>query len=437
VTIRGRLIATSLVTLAIGLGALIVIGNVLLSARTKADMTSLLEGRAQAQIAALEVDAHGITDREAPNDQTLDRQSWVLDGDIVKERPAGVSRSLDQVAVALGRTRKVGERDAPGRIRLLTSPVTAAQGRAAVGSVVVGVAAAPFDRLRREVLFGSLILAALVLVAGWLAIRSAVGGVLAPVAQMTESAESWGAHDLDRRFDLGPPTDELSGLAATLDRLLARIAASRRHEQRFASDVAHELRSPLAALQARTELALGSSGKGTQAERESALRSIAIAASRIEATIETLLAVARKEIDPSLDSVNVIDLADEIPDIDVLHAERVPRAEGDTEIVRRALSPLIENARRHSKARVWLEISATEGLVRIEVHDDGQGVDRKLGDTVFEPGVRGPGAPDDGAGLGLALSRRLARACGGDVLIGPGPHGCFVLELPAIRSDMA
>ena len=73
---------------------------------------------------------------------------------------------------------------------------------------------------------------------------------------MTVAAEDWGAHDLERRFDLGPSRDELTGLAATLDGLLSRIAASRRHEQRFADDVAHELRTPLATLRAQAELGL-------------------------------------------------------------------------------------------------------------------------------------------------------------------------------------
>ena len=68
---------------------------------------------------------------------------------------------------------------------------------------------------------------------------------------MTEDAASWSEHDLDRRFDLGEPYDELTRLAATLDGLLERIAASLRHEQRFTAELSHELRTPLARIERR------------------------------------------------------------------------------------------------------------------------------------------------------------------------------------------
>jgi signal transduction histidine kinase len=69
--------------------------------------------------------------------------------------------------------------------------------------------------------------------------------------------------------------------------------------------------------------------------------------------------------------------------------------------------------------------------VRLAVRDDGPGLDAAVGDRAFEPGYSG--ADGGGAGLGLPLARRLARSCGGDVTVGDGPGGCFVLDLPALR----
>ena len=57
------------------------------------------------------------------------------------------------------------------------------------------------------------------LIARWVSTRS-----LAPVAQMAERATDWSEHDLDHRFDLGPPVNELTALGATLDGLLDRVA---------------------------------------------------------------------------------------------------------------------------------------------------------------------------------------------------------------------
>ena len=88
---RARLLLTSLATLAIGLGALVVAGNVLLNARVRTEASNLLRGHADAQLAALTVGRDGIRVREAPNDEALDRRAWVLDGDQVVERAANVS----------------------------------------------------------------------------------------------------------------------------------------------------------------------------------------------------------------------------------------------------------------------------------------------------------------------------------------------------------
>jgi signal transduction histidine kinase len=286
------------------------------------------------------------------------------------------------------------------------------------------------ERLEQLVLAGSLVVAALIMLAGTVAIRSALGGALRPVAQMTQQADAWGAHDLDSRFGLGPARDELTALAATLDRLLDRIAASRRHEQRFAGEIAHELRTPVAGIRARAELALGRGAD--DGERRKALQTVVDQTTRLGGTIDTLLAIARREIDPGASTVDVASLAREIPDVRVKGPETVPRAEGESDVVRRALAPLVDNARRHAAGTVTLEIEVDDDEVHVAVRDDGPGVPAELGERVFDPGVRG--APDsEGSGLGLPLARRLARSCGGDVRLGPGTGGCFVLSLPRVH----
>lgn len=429
-SLRRRLIGSSLLTLLVGLGALLAVGNAFFAVRVRTETTSLLRARAQAQLAALTVTRDRVVVRDSVADEVLDRQSWVFEHGRVVERPTGVAPVLDQAAVALGSSTRTVERDGPRETRLRAVPAFADGATRPTGAVVVSLSVAAVERLQQEVLVGSFAFAALVLLAGALATRGAVDGALKPVARMTESAEGWGAHDLDGRFGLGPPRDELTALAATLDGLLARIAASRRHEQRFASEVAHELRTPVAGLRARAELALAPSA--SEGERTAALEAVVADAARLDATIDALLALARRELDPSDGVVDVGDVAAAFEGVAVEVAPGVPHAEGDPDTVRRALSPLVENARRHARSRVQLAVTAADGRVRVTVRDDGPGLDPALGEEAFEPGARGPGS--DGAGLGLPLARRLARSCGGDVVTGPGPGGCFVLELPAVGS---
>ncbi|MFZ0385065.1 MAG: HAMP domain-containing sensor histidine kinase, partial [Solirubrobacteraceae bacterium] len=256
----------------------------------------------------------------------------------------------------------------------------------------------------------------------------ALRGALGAVATMTEATEDWSEHDLERRFAIDPPHDEIGGLAATLDRLLDRIAASRRHERRFAADVAHELRTPLAAIRGRVELSLDP--RGSTDAHAAALRSVGAQAARMTSTVDALLAVARAETDPEQGRVDLAAIARDFAGVEIRTQSGLAAAEGEPEIVRRALAPLVENARRYARSQIVIELTTSAGRSRATVRDNGPGLDPDLGDAAFEPGCRGADAPAGGAGLGLPLARRLARACGGEVSATGGPGGCFTLELP-------
>jgi signal transduction histidine kinase len=431
---RTRLLVVSLATLALGLGLLLVLGNILVAGTVDGDTSRLLQTRADAQIAALSVTPAGVSVRHAVNDETLDANAWIFDRGRLIERPSGVPAALDRVAVSLGMRAARGDTDGRGDVRLRTVPLHSGRANRVVGAIVVEVSTAPFHDLQRKVLVGSVAVGLLILLGGAIAVGRALHGALDPVRRMTTDAEDWGEHDLDRRFSLGPARDEITGLAATLDHLLERIAASRRHERRFAADVAHELRTPLAAIRGRMDLALDP--RAPTEDAHATLRAIEAQVARMSATVETLLAVARREIDPQDGRVDLEVIAHDLDGVEVqVLTDPMPDAEGDPEIVRRALAPLLDNARRHARSSVTLTLDSTAGLARIIVRDDGPGVHPDLGEAAFEPGRRGVGQPDGGAGLGLPLARRLARACGGDVSIGAGPGGCFVLELPAVEDD--
>jgi signal transduction histidine kinase len=256
---------------------------------------------------------------------------------------------------------------------------------------------------------------------------------------MTKQAAEWSEHDLDRRFDLGPPHDELTALSATLDGLLARVSSSLRHEQRFSAEVAHELRTPLAGVRGEAELALHA--HDTPPEVRAALEQILAGTERMEAVIDTLLAAARadaRSVPGAADAEGAARAAVGAVE-QVAHSAGVqlrvkappdaPTVGADADLVAQALHPLLDNAVRHARGAVTVAISSDRAEVVFSVEDDGDGIGDANAEALFEPGASGAG----GAGLGLALARRLARSCGGDVsAVSSRDGGRFLLRLPAL-----
>jgi len=109
-----------------------------------------------------------------------------------------------------------------------------------------------------------------------------------------------------------------------------------------------------------------------------------------------------------------------------------------TDIATQILQPIVENGVRFARGRVVLGAVRQSKEVRFTVEDDGPGVSDDEKERIFEPGVRGTAAGTErsaarGAGLGLSLARRLARAASGDVEVSPSTIGAwarFVVRLP-------
>jgi signal transduction histidine kinase len=221
------------------------------------------------------------------------------------------------------------------------------------------------------------------------------------------------------------------------------LSASLRHEQRFSAEIAHELRTPLAALRAETELALAHDL--SEGETRESLGTVLRHADRMTAVIETLLVAAERDADSRRGTVDAREAAVAARETcDTLAAERgvtldvngsnAPiEVDADRQLTTQILVPIVENAVRYGRSRVRLDIARDGGTVRFTVEDDGPGVAVDELDAVFEPGMRGTAAAgSSGAGLGLPLARRLARLAGGEVeAVGDSGGGRFVVRLPA------
>jgi two-component system, OmpR family, sensor kinase len=106
----------------------------------------------------------------------------------------------------------------------------------------------------------------------------------------------------------------------------------------------------------------------------------------------------------------------------------------DADLAERVLQPVVENACRYGRHQIRITIARLNGAVVYSVHDDGPRVAQDERESIFEPGNRGQAGRRDGtagAGLGLALARRLARAAAGEVEAMPdGSGGRFLIRLP-------
>ncbi len=438
--VRWRLLLAVAAAVAIALAIGVVAFNVLLEKRLSASATSLARAQAEVELSSLRVVGGKLVAPEGPDEGRIGIPVWVFAGRRMLEAPP-TSGHVDAAVARLvgGRERalSVGE-----EVRLYALPISDRGVR--VGTVVAAVSLDAYGETRRSALIGSLILAALLLAAIAVLAWWALGRALRPVARMTTSAAAWSELDLDHRFDLGEPYDELTRLAATLDALLARLAAALRHEQLFTAELSHELRTPLARIVTEVELALNHERTGDE-YRES-LRAVARSSAQMTRTVDALVAAARQESGLTRTTSDVREaVARAVEEIRPLAAERgveivlrLPRAparvEADVELVAQIVRPLLENAARYGRTHVGAALAEHEAAAVVEIVDDGPGVQPDELDSIFEPGARGSAAAGGearGAGLGLALARRLARSAGGEIAVEESSTGGrFVLRLP-------
>ena len=435
--LRGRLTLASVVVLGLGLAVVSLSLLFLLSDRLSADASSVLRDRAAARLATLEIEHGNLRPAEHLSGDVLEEAAWVFQGTrAVQTSPA--SPHVREAVTDMVGVRRPTERNVAEKIRLLATP---AYGRGALrhqrlGTVVVGLSLAPYERTKHLALFGTVVLALFSLLGAALLTRRVVGAALRPVADMTDRAADWSEQDLHRRFALGPPRDELTGLAATLDALLDRLEAGLRHEQRLSAEIAHELRTPLTGMRMEAELALRD--HQDDEDRREALERVLAGTERMATVIDTLLATAHGHrgapgacdpAGPVAEVAGTVRAAAGAHGI-LVEVEAEPGAAtalSDPDVLAQAIHPLLENAVRHAATRVTVRVEPGDGAVVVAVQDDGPGVAPGDADRIFDAGTSGAG----GAGLGLPLARRLARASGGDVRLVPSETGArFELRVP-------
>jgi two-component system, OmpR family, sensor kinase len=420
--------------------------NLVLQNRLSHDADEVLKARAAGVLASVTTTHGKLVLRDAPDQAALEGEAWVFDNSgRLLEGPRRSTPEIFKAAASLAGGPRRDLELADADVRLYAVPIVEEDGKR-YGTVVSGLSLVPYEHTEHVALVASLFMVGVLLIVAALLSRWVVSLALRPVVRMTAQAHDWSEHDLDRRFGMGRPHDELTTLAATLDTLLGRVAASLRREQRFSSELSHELRTPLARVRAEAELALRHE-RTDQGYRE-ALRRVLAAADQMERIIETLLVVAREEASTRHGTADADEAAGRAAEscagvaaaqgvqIDVSGGAALRRVATDSDLVERILVPVIENACRYGRSKVTVTTGGYDGTVTYTISDDGPGVNEAEAGRIFEPGVRGSAGQNgggDGAGLGLPLARRLARAVHGDVEAHPDDRGGrFTIVLPTV-----
>ena len=237
-----------------------------------------------------------------------------------------------------------------------------------------------------------------------------------------------------------------AGLAAALAVRLAMEERSQRQieeaRRQLVAAASHDLRTPLASLRLLVESI--DDGVVTGETRERYLREIRTHVDVLSGLVDDLFELSRIEAGEIAWTMRQVELGELIGD--TVAALQVPAerrgirlaadlpsgsvvAEADAEKVQRVLFNLIQNAIRHTPAdgSVTVRARATGGGVEVEVADDGEGISAADGEHVFEAFYRGDAARgEDGAGLGLAISRAIVEAHGGRIWLEDGAPGTRV-----------
>lgn len=438
--VRARVTAAA--TLAVA--GVLVVASVLLVARQRSGLVDQLDEAlgAEAERIAAAVESGDVPQLGEDDD---DRLVAVVDqdGEVV-----AASGALDDVAELGGGEDDERDVEVDGeRLRVVSDSYDVADGRVGEGLVHVAASLEDLDASvadLRTSLIGIVPVATLALgVLVWFV----VGWTLRPVERIRAEVASYGMSDLSRRVPEPSSDDEIARLAVTMNEMLARMEDAVRRQQRFVADASHELRTPLTRMRSELEV---DERQPDSADPAATRRSVLEEIVALQRLIEDLLTLARGDAgtaarhrlavdldDVVLDEVRAVPGTGVAIDTSVVSAAQVI---GDGDELRRVVRNLLDNARRHARSAVTVELGERDGEAILVVADDGAGIPPERRTAVLERFTRLDEARSGGsarAGLGLAIVHDIVTRHKGTVVVDESPAGGarFTVTMPAASSE--
>lgn len=273
------------------------------------------------------------------------------------------------------------------------------------------------------------------------------GNALHPIRRLTTAIRQVTVLGLDQRVPIGATDVEFVELIQVFNQMLESLERSFKQASRFSGDAAHELKTPLAILQGELERTLQQAEAGSEVQQS--LSSLLDEVRRLSGIVRKLLLLSLADAGQmSLHRVEVNlseILAEMEEDVELLapHLEVQTevaaqlRVQGDRDLLTQVLQNMISNAIKYNLTNGWIHIHARQqkATVLVTITNSSKNILQGDRERIFERFHRGDPARTrkiEGTGLGLSLSREIARAHGGDLTLDSTSSGqiAFTLSLP-------
>lgn len=273
------------------------------------------------------------------------------------------------------------------------------------------------------------------------------GNALRPIRRLTRAIEQVTVKGLDQRVPIGTTDVEFVELIQVFNQMLESLERSFKQASRFSGDAAHELKTPLAILQGELEWTLQKAEVGSEVQQS--LSSLLDEVRRLSGIVRKLLLLSLADagrmslyqVEVNLSEI----LAQMEEDLELLapHLEVQTeitaqlRVQGDRDLLTQVLQNLISNAIKYNLPNGWIKIHARQqqATVLVTITNSSKTIPPSDQERIFERFHRGDPARTrkvEGTGLGLSLSREIARAHHGDLTLDstPSDQTVFTLTLP-------
>ncbi|MGC7404730.1 sensor histidine kinase N-terminal domain-containing protein [Pandoraea pneumonica] len=345
-----------------------------------------------------------------------------------------------------------GESLRMGALRLPVHDVPNAKTR--VVWIVVGETTESRHELARQILTGALqqevLLVVLALAIVWLGVTRG----LRPLNRLSAKVAARSEDDTTPLDNVDLPT-EVEPLVESINQYVGRVGRMQASRQRFFADAAHQLKTPLAIIQAESELTLRETLSASARERVERLNSAVKQAAK---SVRQLLSLSRLEADVGAPAAKVPLRLDEVARSTTLDWSPVARSRGidlgfendgpvdllgQRELLAEMCGNLIDNAIRYAGdgAVITVRVGVEAGAAVLQVVDNGPGIPAHERDAVFQRFYRSEstGQAVDGSGLGLAIVREIARMHRADVTLADAPGGglAVTVRFPEVEAQSA